>query len=159
MNWQKTQTKTGRHVPLEQIDLTLSKCKEGYDLCLCTHTDMPDKSVAFLLYRLCKCYEEITNLLKGKQRTQPKEDTHSLQWQPEQLDHADSQGKQFIERSSTLANEKIGELLFFQQELLYQLRITIALLQDRQMAFELSGSVARFQILHDYLAQSHSRFL
>ena len=149
MSWQKMQTKTGRHVPLEQVDLTLTKCKHGKDLCLRAYNEVPDKSIAFLLYRLCKCYEDIIKLLHGENNKDPQNDLDILQWLPEKLDR---------DEINSLSSEQLGELLFFQQELLYQLRITIALVENRQLAFELSGCVATFQILHDYLAQFHSRF-
>lgn len=150
MSWQKRQTKTGRHVPTEQIDLTLIKCKHGRELCIEAYNEVPEKSVAFLLYRLCKCYEDIIKLLNGNNPNpkQTQSELDILQWLPDKLD---------CQSDHSLANEKIGELLFFQQELLYQLRITISLFEDRHQAFELSGSVATFQILHDYLAQFHSR--
>lgn len=149
MSWYKIKKKANDHIPFEQMELTLTKCRHGRSLCLQTYKEIPDKSVAFLLFRLCTCYEEIIVLLEGRGHNVSNErEQDILQWLPETLANT---------FTNNLSSEKLGELLQFQQDLLYQLRLTISLLENRQVAFELSGSVATFQILHDYLTQFHSR--
>ena len=149
MSWlKKSETEANRADLYQQMLAAREQCKQSLQACRNTFEQVPDFSLAHLLLRMCQCHEEILQLLYvTKQRQDANE--HNV---PHGLTVTDEHAL-----NNNTIERPLGRLLSFQRGLLQQLRKIIRFQGDTDLAYQLSASVASFQILHDHLVEFYAQ--
>lgn len=147
MSWQKqSKTEAGRTDQTQQVTAACEQCKHGLRLCRQILAHLPELALAQLLLKICQCHTDIIRLLEFNKQYRKTGAPAVVSWEQDASGEADA---------NIRIAEHLGQLLYFQQGLLQQLRKTIRVLDDRDLVYPLSACVASLQILHDQLSSQH----